>query len=195
SPAEVADALEAARREAEGAFGPGELYVERYLEAPKHVEVQILAPKPGAAMWIGARDCSLQRRHQKLVEETPPPRFQEVIPAMGDAAVRVADAAGYVNAGTIEFLVDPTEGRFYFLEINARLQVEHTITEEVHGIDLVAAQLRIAGGDPLGFDEEDLRPGGRLAPRGHAIECRINAEDPGRGFLPSPGRVARYREP
>jgi acetyl-CoA/propionyl-CoA carboxylase biotin carboxyl carrier protein len=138
-------------------------------------------------MWLGARECSLQRRHQKLVEETPPARFADIVPAMGDAAVAVADACGYVNAGTVEFLVDE-DGSFYFLEINARLQVEHTITEEVLGIDLVAEQLRIASGDPLGFS-------GRPEPRGHAMECRINAEDPSRGFLPGPGVIRRYREP
>jgi acetyl-CoA/propionyl-CoA carboxylase biotin carboxyl carrier protein len=184
---EVEAALDSARREAEAYFGYGDVYLERYLERPKHIEIQILAPRVGASMWLGARECSLQRRHQKLVEETPPARFAEVIPAMGDAAVAVADACGYVNAGTVEFLVDE-DGRFYFLEINARLQVEHTITEEVLGIDLVAEQLRIASGDPLGFS-------GRPEPRGHAMECRINAEDPSRGFLPGPGVIRRYREP
>src|SRR5205823_7022004 len=142
----------------------------------------------GRAVWLGARDCSLQRRHQKLVEETPPPRFADLVPEIGRAAVAVADACGYVNAGTIEFLVD-RDGAFYFLEVNARLQVEHTVTEEVLGVDLVAAQLRIAAGDPLGFDPA------ALAPRGHAIECRINAEDPAKGFLPRPGRLERFREP
>jgi acetyl-CoA/propionyl-CoA carboxylase biotin carboxyl carrier protein len=194
-PDDAQAALEAAAREAEAAFGSGDVYLERYLPAPKHVEVQVLSPGPGGAMWLGARDCSLQRRHQKLVEETPPPRHAELVPAMGDAAVRVANACGYVNAGTIEFLVDPDAERFYFLEVNARLQVEHTITEEVHGVDLVAAQLRIAAGEPLGFGPDDLRAGGRLVPRGHAIECRINAEDPAWGFLPRPGPLRRYREP
>jgi acetyl-CoA/propionyl-CoA/long-chain acyl-CoA carboxylase, biotin carboxylase, biotin carboxyl carrier protein len=184
---EVESALESSRREAEAYFGYGDVYLERYLERPKHVEIQILAPRAGETMWLGARDCSLQRRHQKLVEETPPARFTDVIPAMGAAAVAVANACGYVNAGTVEFLVDQ-DGTFYFLEINARLQVEHTITEEILGIDLVAEQLRIASGDPLGFS-------GRPEPRGHAIECRINAEDPSRGFLPGPGLIRRYREP
>jgi acetyl-CoA/propionyl-CoA carboxylase biotin carboxyl carrier protein len=188
-------ALDSAAREAAMYFGSGDVYLERYLPAPKHIEIQILSPAPGQAMWLGARDCSLQRRHQKLIEETPPPKHADLVPAMGEAAVRVANACGYVNAGTIEFLVDPDTDRFYFLEVNARLQVEHTITEVVHGIDLVAAQLRIAAGDPLGFGPEDLREGGRLAPRGHAIECRINAEDPSKRFLPKPGTLMRYDEP
>jgi acetyl-CoA/propionyl-CoA carboxylase biotin carboxyl carrier protein len=194
SPDEVRPALESAVREATAYFGSSEVYLERYLPRPKHVEVQILSPEAGRTMWLGARDCSLQRRHQKLVEETPPRLFAQIIPAMGEAAVAVADACGYVNAGTVEFLVDQ-DGRFYFLEINARLQVEHTITEEVTGIDLVEAQLRIASGESLGFGYQDLAPGGRFHPRGHAIECRINAEDPARNFLPGPGRIERYEEP
>ena len=195
NPQDVPAAFEAAVREAEAYFGYGDVYLERYLEHPKHIEVQVLAEVPGRAMWLGARDCSLQRRHQKLVEETPPARFGDLVPDMGRAAVAVADACGYVNAGTVEFLVDTGDGRFYFLEVNARLQVEHTITEEVLGLDLVAAQLRIAAGEPLGFGQDDILPGGRAGPRGHAIECRINAEDPARGFLPRPGRIVRYREP
>ncbi|HYT80346.1 MAG TPA: biotin carboxylase N-terminal domain-containing protein [Actinomycetota bacterium] len=184
---EVEAALESARREARAYFGSEDVYLERYLERPKHVEIQILAPKPGQAMWLGARECSLQRRHQKLVEETPPPRFADRVPRIGEAAVAVADACGYANAGTVEFLVEE-DGSFYFLEINARLQVEHTITEEVLGIDLVAEQLRIASGDPMGLS-------GPPEPRGHSMECRINAEDPSRGFLPGPGVIRRYREP
>jgi acetyl-CoA/propionyl-CoA carboxylase biotin carboxyl carrier protein len=194
-PEDVPDALESAVREATAYFGYGDVYLERYLPLPKHIEVQVLAPGPGRALWLGARDCSLQRRHQKLVEETPPPMFADLVPPMGEAAVAVANACGYVNAGTVEFLVDVDEGRFHFLEINARLQVEHTITEEVLGIDLVAAQLRIASGEDLGFGQADVTDGGRLAPRGHAIECRINAEDPARRFLPKPGPLTTYREP
>ncbi len=188
-------AFDAASREALAAFGVGEVYLERYLARPKHVEVQILSPAPGEAMWLGARECSLQRRHQKLIEETPPARPQDLAAGIGPAAVAVANACGYENAGTVEFLVDADTGDFYFLEVNARLQVEHCVTEAVLGLDLVAAQLRIAAGEPLGFEQDDVLPAGRLAPRGHAIECRINAEDPARGFAPTPGRIERYREP
>jgi acetyl-CoA/propionyl-CoA carboxylase biotin carboxyl carrier protein len=193
-PDDVTTALESAAREAALAFGSSDLYLERYVARPKHIEVQILAERPGEALWLGARECSLQRRHQKLVEETPPSRFAELIPVLGDAAVQVANACGYTNAGTVEFLVDE-DGSWFFLEVNARLQVEHTITEEVTGLDLVACQLTIAAGEPLGFGQTELIAGGRFAPRGHAIECRINAEDPARRFLPSPGTIARLVEP
>ncbi len=186
-PDDVPGALEAARREAQAYFGSSDVYVERYLEEPKHMEVQLLAPGPDEALWLGVRDCSLQRRHQKLIEETPPPRFGDLVEAMGEATVAFSKACGYVNAGTAEFLVE--QGRFYFLELNARLQVEHTVTEEVYGVDLVACQLRIAAGEPLGFAQEDLEP------RGHAIECRIIAEDPARDFVPDPGRIEAYAEP
>jgi acetyl-CoA/propionyl-CoA carboxylase biotin carboxyl carrier protein len=185
---EVDDAFASARREAEAYFNSSDVFVERYLAGPKHLEVQILAPQSGAPLWLGVRDCSLQRRHQKLVEETPPPLFGDRLAAMGEAAVAVVGACGYINAGTVELLVDDT-GDFYFLEVNARLQVEHTVTEEVFGVDLVACQLRIASGEPLGFTQADL------APRGHAIECRVNAEDPALGFIPGPGRIERYQEP
>ena len=187
---ELVDAFSSARREAQAYFGSEDVFVERYLDAPKHIEVQLLAPNPDEAMWLGVRDCSLQRRHQKLVEESPPPRFAERSAEMGQAAVSLSKAAGYVNAGTVEMLVDES-GRFYFLEVNARLQVEHTVTEEVLGIDLVACQLQIASGDALGFDQSDVE----THTRGHAIECRINAEDPTRGFIPTPGVITRYVEP
>jgi len=187
---EVREAFDAARRGAEAYFGSREVFVERYLEAPKHLEVQILSPAPGEAMWLGVRDCSLQRRHQKLIEETPPALYADRLAEMGAAATKLANACGYVNAGTVEMLAD-TNGDFYFLEVNARLQVEHTVTEEVTGIDLVAAQLKIASGDPLGFDQSFISNN----IRGHSIECRINAEDPARGFIPTPGRIASYKEP
>ncbi len=190
SAAEVPEAFESARREGEAYFGSSEVFVERYLEAPKHLEVQILSPAPGATMWLGVRDCSLQRRHQKLIEETPPALYAERLTEMGTAATKLADACGYVNAGTVEMLAD-AQGNFYFLEVNARLQVEHTVTEEVTGIDLVACQLKIASGDALGFGQDDVFE----RSRGHAIECRINAEDPARGFIPTPGRITRYVEP
>jgi acetyl-CoA/propionyl-CoA carboxylase, biotin carboxylase, biotin carboxyl carrier protein len=182
-------AFDAARREAQDYFSSSEVYIERYLEAPKHLEVQILAPSPDDVLWLGLRDCSLQRRNQKLVEETPPARFRHLEAAMGGAAVGFARACGYVGVGTVEMLVDPVTDSFYFLEMNARLQVEHTVTEEVYGVDLVACQLLIAAGE-----WRDARPRG-LQPRGHAIECRINAEDPATGFTPAPGRITGYREP
>jgi acetyl-CoA/propionyl-CoA carboxylase, biotin carboxylase, biotin carboxyl carrier protein len=188
SEGEIEEAFAAARREAQAYFGSSDVYVEKYLDAPKHLEVQILAPRPDDALWLGVRDCSLQRRHQKLIEETPPPRWSERAPEMGDAAVRLSKACGYVNAGTVEMLVDD-EGEFYFLEVNARLQVEHTVTEDVLGVDLVRAQLEIASGDGIAFVQADLTPSG------HSIECRINAEDPGLSFAPSPGRITRYVEP
>jgi acetyl-CoA/propionyl-CoA carboxylase, biotin carboxylase, biotin carboxyl carrier protein len=188
SPDEVDEALDSACREARVYFSSEDVYVERYLDAPKHLEVQILAPNPDEALWLGVRDCSLQRRHQKLIEETPPGRWAEKSSEMGEAAVALAKACGYVNAGTVEMLVDD-DGGFYFLEVNARLQVEHTVTEEVLGIDLVACQLRIASGDPLGFSQADVEP------QGHAIECRINAEDPARGFIPSPGKLDVFVPP
>ncbi len=185
---EIAEGLGSARRESQAYFGASEVFVERYLQAPKHLEVQILAPSPGEALWLGVRDCSLQRRHQKLVEETPPPRWDELVTPMGEAAVALAKACGYTSAGTMEFLVD-ADGSFYFLEVNARLQVEHTVTEEVLGLDLVACQLTIAAGDPLDLAQAAIDP------RGWAIECRINAEDPTRAFAPTPGRLNRFVPP
>ena len=187
---EIVTSFESARRESLAYFGSEDVFVERYLEAPKHLEVQLLAPSPEDALWLGVRDCSFQRRHQKLIEETPPPRFAERMPEMGKAAVALSIASGYVNAGTVEMLVDQ-DGEFYFLEVNARLQVEHTVTEELLGLDLVACQLRIASGDALDFDQSDIES--RM--KGHSIECRINAEDPARGFVPTPGKITRYVEP
>ena len=187
---EVVTAFESARREAEAYFSSSEVYLERYLESPKHMEVQILAPEPGSALWLGVRDCSLQRRHQKLIEESPPALFAERVPEMGAAAVALANACGYVNAGTVEMLVDQA-GDFYFLEVNARLQVEHTVTEEVLGLDLVACQLQIASGEPTGLDQQSILD----HMHGHSIECRINAEDPALNFAPTPGVIERYVEP
>lgn len=187
---EIEDAFTSARREAEAYFGSRDVYVEKYLESPKHLEVQILAPNRDEAMWLGVRDCSLQRRHQKLIEETPPPKWAQRTAEMGEAAVALSKACGYVNAGTVEMLVDG-EGNFYFLEVNARLQVEHTVTEEILRLDLVACQLQIASGDALGFSQADVE--GHM--NGHAIECRINAEDPALGFLPSSGAIGNYEEP
>jgi acetyl-CoA carboxylase biotin carboxylase subunit len=183
-------AFEAAGAEAHAAFGDGRLYVERFLERVRHVEVQILADADGMTIHLGERDCSLQRRHQKLIEEAPAPGLDDGLRReLTEAAVGVARQAGYRGAGTIEFLVDPGPGRYYFLEMNTRIQVEHPVTEMVTGVDLVAAQLRIAAGEPLAFAQTDIRA------RGHAIECRINAESPDAGFRPSPGAITDWRSP
>ncbi len=179
----------AARAEAEAAFGDGTLYLEKFVENPRHVEIQILGDKHGNLVHLFERDCSVQRRHQKMVEESPSPALTpELRGRMGDAALAIAREAGYHNAGTVEFLLD-RNGNFYFIEVNARIQVEHTVTEEVTGVDLIQEQLRIAAGEPLSFRQEDLQL------RGHALECRINAEDPSRNFQPSPGLVEHFVAP
>jgi len=188
-PAQLVDAISAARREAAGAFGDDRVILERQLGGARHVEVQVLFDTHGRGMHLGERDCSAQRRNQKIVEEAPAPSVSgELRERMGAAALAVAAAVGYVGAGTVEFLL-ADDGEFFFLEMNARLQVEHPVTEAVTGRDLVADQLRIAAGEPLDI------PGGEFRPRGHAIEARLYAEDPERGFLPATGRIVRLRWP
>jgi acetyl-CoA carboxylase biotin carboxylase subunit len=189
SPGELQAAIETSRREAKSAFGDDSVYMEKYLEQPRHVEFQVLADQHGHAVHLFERECSIQRRHQKIVEETPSVALSDGLRRrMGEVAVRIIRATHYTNAGTVEFLLDQ-DRNFYFLEVNARIQVEHPITEMVVGVDLVKQQIRIAAGEELSFKQEDL------SQRGHAMECRIYAEDPENGFLPSPGKILLVREP
>ncbi len=187
-PDELEDAFAGAVREGERFFADGAVYLERYLPEPRHVEIQILADAHGSCVWLGERDCSVQRRHQKLVEETPSPVVSDDLRRrMGEASVRAAQAVGYTSAGTLEYLVSGEE--FFFLEMNTRIQVEHTVTEAVTGLDLVREQVRVAAGEPLSIAQDEVDP------RGHAFECRINAEDASARFLPTPARITAYREP
>jgi acetyl-CoA carboxylase, biotin carboxylase subunit len=189
SAAELDSAFEGASSEALRAFGDGEVYIEKFIENPRHIEIQIIADQHGNCLHLGERECSVQRRHQKVVEESPSPLVDYAMRhRMGEVAVRVGKAAGYVNAGTVEFLAD-NQRNFFFLEMNTRLQVEHPVTELVYGLDLVQLQVRIAAGEPLPFKQEDVQP------RGHAIECRVYAEDPENNFFPSPGKITRLMVP
>ncbi|MFS8628262.1 MAG: acetyl-CoA carboxylase biotin carboxylase subunit [Limnochordales bacterium] len=186
---QFASAFQIARSEAQAAFGNPNVYIEKAIERARHVEVQVLADEYGNIIHLGERECSIQRRHQKLVEESPSPAVTpELRQAMGEAAIRAAQAVGYANAGTVEFLLDP-DGNFYFLEMNTRIQVEHPVTEMVTGVDLVKQQILIAAGEKLPWKQEDIEW------RGHAIEFRINAEDPDRNFMPSPGRITLIHAP
>ncbi|MFO0039866.1 MAG: ATP-grasp domain-containing protein, partial [Synechococcaceae cyanobacterium] len=189
APEQLEALFKAAQGEAEAAFGNPGLYMEKFIDRPRHVEVQVLADRHGNVVHLGERDCSIQRRHQKLLEEAPSPGLEESLRRrMGEAAVAAARSIGYEGAGTVEFLVDRS-GAFYFMEMNTRIQVEHPVTEMVTGIDLIAEQLRIAGGEPISMRQEDIR----LC--GHAIECRINAEDPRHNFRPAPGRITGWLPP
>jgi acetyl-CoA carboxylase biotin carboxylase subunit len=187
SAAEVAPAFETATEEAQRAFGDGRVYLERYVENARHVEVQILADTHGTVLHLGERDCSTQRRHQKLIEEAPAAGLDPgIVAGLRADAVRLCRELGYVGAGTVEFLVDLDRQSYVFLELNARVQVEHPVSELVTGVDIVRAQLRVAAGEPLSLTQDDVRISG------HSIECRINAEDPDRNFLPSPGRITEW---
>ncbi|MCU1298853.1 MAG: pyruvate carboxylase subunit [Acidobacteriaceae bacterium] len=189
TPADLKSALESAKSEAQRAFSDDEVYIEKAILNPRHIEVQILADEHGNTVYLGERECSIQRRHQKVVEESPSAVVDsDLRQRMGEVAARVAKAANYTNAGTIEFLLDENKN-FYFLEMNTRLQVEHPVTELVTGVDLVHLQIRIAAGETLPFSQDDVRL------RGHAIECRIYAEDPDNNFFPSPGNIRLLREP
>ncbi|MBD9628792.1 acetyl/propionyl/methylcrotonyl-CoA carboxylase subunit alpha [Pseudomonas sp. PDM19] len=188
--AELAEALESAQREAQSGFGDSRMLVEKYLTKPRHVEIQVFADQHGNCLYLNERDCSIQRRHQKVVEEAPAPGLSlELRQGMGEAAVRAAQAIGYVGAGTVEFLYDEGSGQFFFMEMNTRLQVEHPVTEAITGLDLVALQIRVARGEPLPITQE------QVPLIGHAIEVRLYAEDPEGGFLPASGHLALYREP
>jgi acetyl-CoA carboxylase biotin carboxylase subunit len=182
APAELSHAVKTAQREAEAAFGVGDVYIEKYVDSPRHIEFQILGDHHGSMIHLGERECSIQRRHQKLIEESPSPALSEKMRRrMGGIVIDAAKAVQYTNAGTFEFLMDPA-GRFYFMEANTRLQVEHPVTEMVTGIDIVKEQIRIAAGERLAFKQSDVTF------TGHAIECRVNAEDP-ETFVPSPGVI------
>src|SRR6202046_2236495 len=188
-PAQLKSSLEAARSEAQSSFGDDEVYIEKEIVNPRHIEMQVLADEHGHAVYLGERECSVQRRHQKVIEEAPSAVVSpDLRRRMGEASARLALAAGYTNAGTVEFLVDDAQN-FYFLEMNTRLQVEHPVTELVTGHDLVHLQIRIAQGEPLPFAQQDIQL------RGHAIECRVYAEDPDNHFMPSPGRITRLLQP
>jgi acetyl-CoA carboxylase biotin carboxylase subunit len=186
---DLASAFDRARSEGQAYFGDDRVYVEKLVERPRHIEVQVVADTHGAAVHVGERECSIQRRHQKVVEECPSPVVDaDLRRRLGEAAISIVRASGYHSVGTVEFLLAP-DGEFYFLEMNTRLQVEHPVTEEVYGVDLVREQIRIALGEELSFDQDSL------VPRGHAIECRVYAEDPLRGFAPSPGRITLLIRP
>ena len=181
--------FQSAKLEAEKAFGDGSLYIEKYLENPRHIEFQILADQHGNTIHLGERDCSVQRRHQKVIEESPSPFLDKSLRnRMGKAAIKAAEAADYVNAGTIEFLVD-AKGNFYFIEMNTRIQVEHAVTEEATGVDLIKEQIQIASGNRLSLSQKDITL------NKHAIECRICAENPSNGFIPSLGQLAYITHP
>jgi acetyl-CoA carboxylase biotin carboxylase subunit len=189
TPEQFAQLFSLAQNEALAAFGNGDVYVEKYLERPRHVEIQVLGDTLGRVVHLGERDCSVQRRHQKLIEESPSPALTpDLRTRMGDAAIALASSIGYVGAGTLEFLLD-TDGSFYFMEMNTRIQVEHPVTEMVTGFDIVKEQIHVAAGDPLGLPAE------LNGLRGHAIECRVNAEDPARNFQPCPGLITAYHPP
>ncbi len=187
--AELLNAYRMAQAEAEASFASSEVYMEKYIEEPRHIEVQLLLDEHGNGVYLGERDCSVQRRHQKVIEESPSPAVSpESRRRIGEAALQGAQSVGYTNAGTIEFLLDKN-GQFYFMEMNTRIQVEHPVTEMVTGVDLVKEQIRIAAGEKLSISQRDIKV------KGHAIECRVNAEDPDKNFMPSPGRITLYHLP